>query len=44
MKALEERLYKQYNAMDSLVAQLMKTSDSLTQLFDSMPGFVTQKN
>lgn len=43
MKALEDRLYKQYNAMDSLVAQLMKTSDSLTQLFDSMPGFVTQK-
>ncbi len=43
MKALEERLYKQYNAMDSLVAQLMKTSDSLTQLFDSMPGFVNQK-
>jgi len=44
MKALEERLYKQYNAMDSLVAQLMKTSDSLTQLFDSMPGFVTQRS
>ncbi len=43
MKAVEERLYKQYNAMDSLVAQLMSTSDSLTQLFDSMPGFVTQK-
>ncbi|MBA1275206.1 flagellar filament capping protein FliD [Stutzerimonas azotifigens] len=43
IKALEERLYKQYNAMDSLVAQLMSTSDSLTQLFDSMPGFVTQK-
>lgn len=42
MKALEDRLYKQYNAMDSLVSQLMKTSDSLTQLFDSMPGFVTQ--
>ncbi|WP_312452700.1 flagellar filament capping protein FliD [Stutzerimonas nitrititolerans] len=43
MKAVEERLYKQFNAMDSLVAQLMSTSDSLTQLFDSMPGFVTQK-
>lgn len=44
MKAVEERLYKQYNAMDSLVAQLMSTSDSLTQLFDSMPGFVSQKD
>lgn len=42
--ALEERLYKQFNAMDTLVAQLTRTSDSLTQLFDSMPGFVTQKN
>lgn len=43
MKAMEERLYKQFNAMDSLVAQLMNTSDSLTQLFDSMPGFVSEK-
>lgn len=42
--ALEERLYKQFNAMDTLVAQLTRTSDSLTQLFDSMPGFVTQKD
>ena len=42
--ALEDRLYKQFNAMDSLVAQLTKTSNSLTQLFDSMPGFVTKKN
>lgn len=41
--ALEERLYKQFNAMDTLVAQLTRTSDSLTQLFDSMPGFVSQK-
>lgn len=30
--------------MDSLVAQLTNTSDSLTQLFDSMPGFVSQKD
>lgn len=41
--ALEERLYKQFNAMDSLVGQLTSTSDQLTQLFDSMPGFVSQK-
>lgn len=41
--ALEERLYKQFNAMDAMVAQLTRTSDSLTQLFDSMPGFVSQK-
>lgn len=42
--ALEERLYKQFNAMDTLVAQLTRTSDSLTQLFDSMPGFAAQKD
>lgn len=44
MKALEARLFKQFNAMDSLVAQLMNTSDSLSQLFDSMPGFVSKKD
>jgi len=44
MKAVEERLYKQFNTMDSLVSQLMNTSDSLAQLFDSMPGFVSQKD
>lgn len=43
MKGVEERLFKQFNAMDSLVAQLMNTSSSLTQLFDSMPGFSPQR-
>lgn len=41
MTALSERLYKQFNAMDALVAQLKSTSDSLTSLFDNMPGFVS---
>lgn len=40
MESVKTRLYNQYNAMDSLLAQLSTTSDSLTQLFDSMPGFV----
>ncbi|UVE16383.1 flagellar filament capping protein FliD [Pseudomonas sp. LS44] len=43
MNALSERLYKQFNAMDSLVAQLTNTSNSLTSLFENMPGFVTSK-
>jgi len=44
MAALSERLFKQFNAMDSLVGQLKSTSDSLTSLFDSMPGFVQSKS
>lgn len=44
MAALSERLYKQFNAMDALVAQLKNTSDSLTSLFDNMPGFVSSKD
>ncbi|MCY1351775.1 B-type flagellar hook-associated protein 2 [compost metagenome] len=44
MAALSERLYKQFNAMDALVGQLKSTSDSLTSLFDNMPGFVKSKD
>jgi flagellar hook-associated protein 2 len=40
MTSMTERLYKQFNAMDALVGQLKSTSDSLTSLFDSMPGVV----
>lgn len=41
MAALSERLYKQFNAMDAMFGQLSATSNSLTQLFDQMPGFVS---
>lgn len=44
MTALSERLYKQFNTMDALVGQLKSTSDSLTSLFESMPGVVSDKN
>lgn len=44
MTSLTERLYKQFNAMDALVGQLKSTSDSLTSLFDNMPGFVSSKD
>lgn len=43
MTAMTERLYKQFNAMDKLVGQLKSTSDSLTSLFDNMPGVVSSK-
>lgn len=41
---VEERLYSQYNAMDQLVGQLQKTSESLAGQLASLPGFVSQKN
>ena len=41
MTSLTDRLYKQYNAMDALVGQLKSTSDSLTSLFENMPGVVS---
>jgi flagellar hook-associated protein 2 len=44
MTSMTERLYKQFNAMDALVGQLKSTSDSLTSLFDNMPGFVSSKD
>ena len=37
---VQERLYKQYNAMDQLVGQLRKTSEGLTSQLASLPGFV----
>ncbi len=40
---VEERLYNQYNAMDQLVGQLKKTSESLAGQLASLPGFVSQK-
>lgn len=39
---LQERLYKQFNAMDSLVGQLTQTSDRLTQALASLPGVVSK--
>ncbi len=43
MTSLSERLYKQFNAMDALVGQLQRTSDSLTSLFENMPGSTSSK-
>lgn len=42
--AIQARLYKQYNAMDSLVGQLTRTSDSLASALDSLPGVVKKGN
>ena len=38
--AVEERLSRQFNALDSLLAQLQSTSGFLTQQLDSLPGIV----
>ncbi|MFC5696472.1 flagellar filament capping protein FliD [Pseudomonas sp. GCM10022186] len=39
---VQERLYKQFNAMDSMVSQLTQTSDRLTQALASLPGVVSK--
>lgn len=41
---VQERLVNQYTAMDTLVARLKKTSESLTGQLASLPGFVSKKN
>ena len=40
VESLQERLYAQYNAMDSLVGQLKRTSESLSGMLANLPGFV----
>ena len=40
IEKVQARLYAQYNAMDSLVGQLKRTSESLTNQLASLPGFV----
>lgn len=43
MTQVQDRLYAQFQAMDSLVSQLNKTSERLTQALGSLPG-VVKKN
>ncbi len=40
MQNLEARLYQQFNAMDSIVAQLQSTGDYLQQQLSNLPGVV----
>lgn len=40
MKAYEDRLYKQFNAMDAIVGQLNAQSSMLQSRLDSLPGVV----
>jgi flagellar hook-associated protein 2 len=40
VESLQKRLYAQYNAMDSLVGQLSRTSESLGNMLANLPGFV----
>ena len=39
IESLQTRLYAQYNAMDSLVGQLSRTSESLASMLANLPGF-----
>ena len=39
----QARLYAQYNAMDSLVGQLTRTSDWMVGAFESLPGVTKKK-
>lgn len=43
LDSLEARLFKQFNAMDTIVAQLQSTGSYLEQQLDSLPG-VVRKN
>lgn len=43
MASLQERLFKQFNAMDTLVSQLANTSSSLAASLDSLPWSTANK-
>jgi len=43
LDTLEARLYKQFNAMDQIVAQLQSTGSFLEQQLDNLPGVVREK-
>lgn len=40
MEQVQARLYAQYNAMDSLIGQLSRTSDWMSSALSSLPGVV----
>jgi len=44
LTAVEARLLRQFNALDSLLAQLKGTSDYLAQQLSSLPGFTFDQN
>ena len=39
MEALEERYYRQFNAMDTLLGQLTTTGEMLKNQLDALPGY-----
>lgn len=44
VQQIQTRLYKQFNAMDSLVGQLNQTSDRLAQALSNLPGVVKKES
>ena len=43
MELFEKRLFKQFNAMDMLVAQLSGTMNALQGALDALPGYTRDK-
>jgi flagellar hook-associated protein 2 len=43
MEALEIRYLRQFNALDTMMAQMRSTSDYLTQQLDALPGAYVKK-
>ena len=39
MEALEDRYYRQFNAMDTLLGQLTTTGEMLKNQLDALPGY-----
>ncbi len=44
VKSMTDRLFAQFNAMDSMVAQLNGTANSLTSALSNLPGVVKKSN
>ncbi len=44
LTSLEERLFRQYNALDSLLAELNNTSNFLNSQLQNLPGFTRERN
>ena len=44
LASLEERLFRQYNALDSLLSELNNTSSFLQTQFANLPGFTRDRN
>ncbi len=44
METLEQRTYKQFNAMDQIIGDMMSTQSYLLQALDNLPGYTYNKD